>query len=170
MGTLRALDRLVGHALHAVASTCLVLLLAIVAALVFNRLVPFASLGWTDEIIELLFAWLVFIGAAAVWRTHGHFCVDALLVSLAPSARRRLLQLAIAAANMGFMFTMAWLSLALTLESGESSPVFAASKVYWYGVMPAMFAVMFAYCVRDVVVVALTFFRRNEDEQRPPRD
>ncbi|HSV34597.1 MAG TPA: TRAP transporter small permease subunit [Ramlibacter sp.] len=166
MAALQLLDRWVGRVLHAVAGTCFVLLLLIVSLMVLNRLAPVASLGWTDEIVELLFAWMVFVGTAAVWRARAHFCVDALLVSIASPGLRHLLALAIAMANFGFLATLAWLSLGLTLDAGESSPVFAISKAWWYGVMPAMLTVMCAYCLRDMATAALAFFPGKTHDYR----
>ena len=53
-------------------------LLLLVGAGVFVRFVPVSSMGWADEIIELGFAWLVFFGAAWLWRNRTHFKVDLL--------------------------------------------------------------------------------------------
>ena len=166
MAALQLLDRWVGRLLHAVAGICFVLLLLIVSAMVLNRLTGIASLGWTDEIVELLFAWMVFIGTAAVWRVRGHFCVNALLVSIASPGLRQLLALAIAVANFSFLATLAWLSLGLALDSGEASPVFAISKAWWYAVMPATLAVMCGYCLRDMAVAALALFPGKFNDYR----
>lgn len=167
MHTLHTIDRIVGRILYVASSTCLVLLLAIVAFMVLNRFAGIASLGWTDEIVELLFAWMVFIGAAAVWRERAHFCVDALLVSIASPMKRSILMLIIAIVNLTFLSVLAYLSLRLTLDASETSPVFAISKAYWYGVMPVMLAVMCVYCIRDIVSGVLTFFPGRFNEYRP---
>ncbi|HSV51471.1 MAG TPA: TRAP transporter small permease subunit [Burkholderiaceae bacterium] len=166
MTSLQVLDRWVGRVLHGVSAACLALLLLLVGLMVLNRLAGIASLGWTDEIVELLFAWMVFVGTAAVWRAKGHFCVDALLVSIASPRRRQLLALVIAVANFGCLAVLAWLSLGLTLDAGESSPVFAVSKAWWYGVMPAMLAVMCVYSLRDIVVAAQASFPRQINDYR----
>jgi TRAP-type transport system small permease protein len=167
MHTLKTIDRLLGRALHAAGSACLMLLLVIVAVMVLNRFAGIASLGWTDEIVELLFAWMIFIGAAAVWRERGHFCVDALLVGVTSPMKRSVLALMIAVANLAFLGALAYLSLRLTLDASETSPVFAISKAYWYGVMPAMLTVMCAYCIRDIVAAVLTLIPGKFNEYRP---
>ena len=41
----------------------------------FVRFFPVVSLHWFDEIIELLYAYLVFYGAAALWITREHLSV-----------------------------------------------------------------------------------------------
>ncbi len=150
-GALQTFDRLLGRLLIGTAALCLVLLMVMVTLTMLNRVVAIAALGWTDEVIELLFAWVIFIGAAAVWRERGHFCVDALLQSVRTPARRRLLRGVIAVVNGVFLAALAYLSLRLTLDAGETSPVFGISRVWWYGVMPATLAIMCVYCVRDFV-------------------
>jgi hypothetical protein len=75
--------------------------------------------------------------------------------------------LMIAVANLAFLGALAYLSLRLTLDASETSPVFAISKAYWYGVMPAMLTVMCAYCIRDIVVAVLTLIPGKFNEYRP---
>jgi TRAP-type C4-dicarboxylate transport system permease small subunit len=42
---------------------------------VFNRFFPVLNVSWFDEIVEGLFAWLVFLGSAELWRENEHFTV-----------------------------------------------------------------------------------------------
>ena len=57
-------------------SLCLVALLIIISAVVFVRFVPFTSMGWTDEVVEFAFAWMVFLCSAGLWRQRAHFRVE----------------------------------------------------------------------------------------------
>ena len=43
---------------------------------VFTRVFPVVSLHWFGEIVELLFAWLVFLGAAVLYSRKEHFMID----------------------------------------------------------------------------------------------
>ena len=70
MGILKSIDRVVLKALMAVTITLFFFLTVLIAANVFVRFFPVVSLHWFDEIIELLYAYLVFYGAAALWITH----------------------------------------------------------------------------------------------------
>ena len=72
---LQRLDRLLLSTLKAVTITCFFLLTLLITANVFVRFFPVVSLHWFDEIIELLYAYLVFYGAAALWITREHLCV-----------------------------------------------------------------------------------------------
>ena len=69
---LRQLDRMLLSGTEGVTITCFFLLTILVTANVFVRFVPVVSLHWFDEIIELLYAYLVFYGAAALWITREH--------------------------------------------------------------------------------------------------
>jgi TRAP-type C4-dicarboxylate transport system permease small subunit len=151
------MDKAIGAILEAISSACLVLLLLIVGFMVLNRFAELTSLGWTDEIVELLFAWMVFIGAAAVWRKRSHFFVDAVIGNITSPAKRSSLECLVAFLNLLFLSVLAYLGWSLTMDAGEMSPVFQVSKAYWYGVMPIAFLLMSVYCVRDICVALKNF-------------
>ena len=75
LNVLRGVDRFVLALLKAFTILCFVLLTVLISANVFVRFFPVVSLHWFDEIIELLYAYLVFYGAAALWITREHFSV-----------------------------------------------------------------------------------------------
>src|SRR5512141_3086219 len=72
---LKLLDRVLLNTLKAVTIACFFLLTLLITANVFVRFFPIVSLHWFDEIIELLYAYLVFYGAAALWINREHLCV-----------------------------------------------------------------------------------------------
>ena len=63
------------NALKVVTIASFVFLTILITANVFVRFFPVVSLHWFDEIIELLYAYLVFYGAAALWILRGHISV-----------------------------------------------------------------------------------------------
>ena len=75
LNVLRGVDRFVLALLKAFTILCFILLTILISANVFVRFFPVVSLHWFDEIIELLYAYLVFYGAAALWITREHFSV-----------------------------------------------------------------------------------------------
>ena len=75
MASLRWIDKVILNALKAVTITAFILLTVLITANVFVRFFPIVSLHWFDEIIELLYAYLVFYGAAALWITREHISV-----------------------------------------------------------------------------------------------
>ena len=76
MGSLiKCVDRVILGTLKVITITSFIILTILISANVFVRFVPIASLHWFDEIIELVYAYLVFYGAAALWITRGHISV-----------------------------------------------------------------------------------------------
>jgi TRAP-type C4-dicarboxylate transport system permease small subunit len=146
----KRLDHWVGVTLKAICMACLVLLFLLIAMSVINRFAQFMSMGWSDEIIELLFAWLLFPGAAALWRERAHFRVDLLQRKLAGTGAGTAVEITVSAVCIAFFSIFLYQSWTFTLSASETSPIFQVSKAYWYGVMPASAALMLIYSVRDI--------------------
>lgn len=51
-------------------------LLILMSGNVLVRIFPIMSLHWFDEIAELLFAWLVFLGSAVLYSKKDHFMIE----------------------------------------------------------------------------------------------
>jgi TRAP-type C4-dicarboxylate transport system permease small subunit len=51
-------------------------LLILLTGNVLVRIFPIVSLHWFDEIVELLFAWLVFLGSAVLFSQKDHFMIE----------------------------------------------------------------------------------------------
>lgn len=147
-----ALDRLLGRLLRGVAIGCLGALLALLAVNVLGRLTAWYTFAWYDEIIEMLFAWMVFIGAAALWREHEHFRIDWLALQL-PARLARWHGLLVVAIDLAFLWFMAREGLRLTERSTAVTPVLALPVGLLYASIPLSAAVMALYSLRDAVQV-----------------
>jgi TRAP-type transport system small permease protein len=156
---MKRFDELLGAALRLLCLACLALLAAIVALSVLNRVVNLGSMGWADEIIELLFAWLVFAGAASLWRERGHFAVDLLVARLDGTALAEGLRMLLAALCIVFLAVVTVFSWQMLVSASDDSPVFAISKRFWYGVMPVSAVIMIGYSLRDFVAAARALAR-----------
>ena len=155
---MKRLDVGIGAALKAICIACLVLLFLLISVSVINRFAQFMSMGWSDEIIELLFAWLLFPGAAALWRERAHFRVDLLQQNLKGTTAGLAVEAAVSAVCIAFFAVFLYQSWQFTNTASETSPIFQVSKRYWYGVMPLAAALMLAYSVRDIWIAARTAF------------
>jgi TRAP-type C4-dicarboxylate transport system permease small subunit len=144
-----ALDRCLYAAMRMVCMACMVLLFLIVTMSVVNRFAGLVSMGWSDEIIELLFAWLVFLGSACLWRDRAHFGVD-LLPGLLQGRWKWWLGLLTQVLGIAFLLLLVYHGWNLLGDASDNSPVFAISKRYWYGVMPLAGTVMIVYSLRDI--------------------
>lgn len=74
--SLRALNRLLEHALLGVLAAAFAALIAVVFAQVFARNVLAMPLIWTLDIAQLLFAWCIFLGAAVALRWNAHYSLE----------------------------------------------------------------------------------------------
>ena len=131
-------------------AVCLVSLLFLVGAGVFVRFVPIASMGWADEIIEFGFAWMVFFGAALLWRNRTHFRVDLLLNQLAGTRFARLLEVLVNFISLSFFLILAYQGSKLAVSAVDTSPILEWPKTLWYAVIPVSSIIIIGYTVRDV--------------------
>jgi TRAP-type C4-dicarboxylate transport system permease small subunit len=103
----------------------------------------------------LLFAWLLFPCAAALWRRRRHFTVDPFEQTIPSATARRALAIVVAALCLMFLAALFRQACAFVEASAtETSPVFGVSRVYWYGVMPLAAGLMIAYSVARRVALA----------------
>jgi TRAP-type C4-dicarboxylate transport system permease small subunit len=165
---LHHLDRLLLAALKTVAIACFFLLTLLITANVFVRFFPVVSLHWFDEIIELLYAYLVFYGAAALWITREHLCVGDWIsgrLFTGPAAQRayrlvlELLGLVFAAIFFAYASRLTGLSL-------EVTNAFAIPKKVLYSCMAVSGAIMILYSIRNCVSEILSW-RRPAADSRP---
>ena len=115
----------------------MVLLCADVFLGVFSRYVMARTFTWYDEIARLLFAWIVFLGAAVGVRRSAHFRLH-LLVDRFPPALRRATEVVGVLVLMGFgllLIQQGW--KLVELGQFQRTPVMGLSKQYVYASVPA---------------------------------
>jgi len=141
-------DRVLDAAMRWISSGCLVVLLGLVSVIVLIRFWPVVILGWEDEVVELAFAWMVFLGSAAVWRSGEHIVIDFIPQALAGSAAGRALEVVVGVLMLGFLGVFTWYGWLLTLQSqGNTSPMLVLPRPLWYAAVPASGVVMIGYTV-----------------------
>ncbi|UOM35642.1 TRAP transporter small permease [Acuticoccus sp. I52.16.1] len=151
MSALVRIDRVVGVVLRAIPVACLVALFFILFGNVVSRTFQIWTTAWFDEIVESLFAVMVFVGAAALWRENEHFRVDWLEGILGPRSGS-LLRLVSIGLSMVFLFVMAWKGYDLASRSRAVTPILGVPTAYIYAVIPISAALMLVYSVRDLIV------------------
>ena len=85
----RALDG-VTRAVRFAAGLALAVASVVMLAQVVARFVFASPFSWAEELAVLLFAWITFIGAAAVQRSDSHLSIDTLRGRLPPRGQRAL--------------------------------------------------------------------------------
>jgi len=149
------LDRVLGIILRGLSIACLVILLLLIAGCVFVRFVPIMSFGWSDEIIEWTFAWLVFIGVAALWRDNEHFRVEWLPYKLKGKKIGYILEFVIDLISLSFMLVLTYQGWRITVLSQEWTPIFKFPKKLLYMCIPMSGGIMTIYTFRNIFVHVL---------------
>jgi len=129
---------------------------------VVNRFYPLGSMGWADEIIELLLVWTLFIGSAesgagiAFSRRHRS------QYAARPSGRQGSGRGAALRIADFFWFAFTYQAWELTLQASDQSPIFSWSRRFWYAPMPIAGAIMCAITVADILVRLRTPIQRGK--------
>jgi TRAP-type C4-dicarboxylate transport system permease small subunit len=144
-------DRIVGIALRGGSSFCIASLWIIVTAIVLFRFLPIFSMGWTDEIVELLFAWMVFSGAAELCRQRKHFTVDLIPNMIAGTRAGHILGIVIQLLALAFLLVFTYEGALLAIQATDRSPIFEYPKTLWYLSIPIPGIIMVGYTVRDLL-------------------
>ena len=147
---LTRLDEKLGILLKKITLWSFVALLFLLSAVVFVRFVPIASLGWSDEIIEWAFAWMVFIGAAALWRENEHFRVDWIPGKLKGRPSGKWIGIGVELLSMFFIGVMTYYGFLLMISAHDRSPILELPRHYWYLCIPLAGVVMMMYSLRNL--------------------
>ncbi len=151
MDVLKKIDSVVGAILRWGSTALLGIIFLLLIANVFVRFVPFTSFGWFDEIIEMLIAWFVFLGSAALWREHEHFVVSFLPDFLKGKAAGHLLDIIINLIGISFIAAFTYYSFNLTMRAADWTPVINMPKKLLYASMPVSGAFMIVYSLRNIL-------------------
>jgi len=146
----KKIDRVLELMLRWGSSICLVGLLILICAVVFVRFVPITSMGWTDEIVEFAFAWMVFLCAAGLWRQRTHFRVEVITEWLGGSKAGRVLQILLSVISLVFFLVFTYEGGLLAIKATDRSPIFEFPKTLWYMSIPISGVIMFGYTIRDL--------------------
>jgi len=143
-------DKRLAHIMRWGSIGCLAGLLFFVSAGVFVRFVPISSMGWADEIIEFGFAWMVFLGAAALWRTRSHFRVEVLPLRLGGKKSGRVLEIFLSLSAIIFLLIFTYQGGYLAIRATDRSPILEFPRTLWYMSIPISGAIMIGYTIRDL--------------------
>jgi TRAP-type C4-dicarboxylate transport system permease small subunit len=153
MEALKLADKIIWTLLKAITITSFFLLTILISANVFVRFVPIASLHWFDEIIEMLYAYLVFYGAAALWISREHFSVGDLIGKrlIKDVGTRHLYRMVLEVMVLTFVIIFSYYSLRLTILAQDVTNAFGIPKKILYSCLPASGAIMCVYSIRNIV-------------------
>ena len=145
---------------------CITLFAAITVILTLNiivRFVPFMSMHWFDEILELLYGALIFYGAAAVWVVHGHFSVGDWISKFLKNVWARFAyRLLVEMMSLVFIAIFFKYSLELTMNTEEQTTAFALSRKWLYACMPITGGIMVLYSIKNMYFELARIIRPTE--------
>lgn len=135
----------------------LVAMLALLALGVVVRIFPVIPLAGYDEIVELLMAWMTFLGAAVVWGEGSLYRVDVLINRLGPGVGR-ILGIGVRVMTLVFAVVLTVEGWRVAVLSAETTPFLRFPKSLAYASMPVAGAIMMGYALAGIVR-ALAAFR-----------
>lgn len=150
---LKFIDRLILNILKTITIIAFVSLTILLTGTIIGRYIHISFL-WSEEIIELLFAYLVFFGAAALWISRGHFRAGNWLETkvLQNDRARQIFRLVLELTSLVFVIVFFYYSLKLTLFTPAVTNVLAIPKRFFYLCMPVSGAIMIVYSIRNIVM------------------
>jgi TRAP-type C4-dicarboxylate transport system permease small subunit len=149
MPFIEKLDRGLIAVLRAAVVLAVIVIFVLLLLGVLVRAVPLFSMAGYDEIVELLVAWAVFLGAVVLWREGGHFRVEFLQRSLTRRPAWIVEGVAYALA-LAFAVVFTHQSYHFAAGTAEMTAFFAMSKTAWYASMPVAGALMVLAALADL--------------------
>ncbi len=150
---LERMDRALALFLKWASVGCLIVLFFLIGAGVFVRFVPVSSMGWADEVIELAFVWMVFLGATLLWRERTHFRVEVTLSFLEGSPAGRFLEIALQMLSLVFFLVYTYEGAILTARSVDRSPILDYPRAIWFVILPLTGSIIIGYILRDLLLL-----------------
>lgn len=149
---LKSLDKI----LSAIMKTLVVVLCAGIAIVLLLRVVirftpVHFQISWTDEIVEMMMAWMIFTASAEIMRDGGHFRVELLQERYAGKKWVDVLNLAITVLGLIFIASLFHYSVQLVQKAVQFTPILKISTRWLYASIPVNCAIMLIYLVRDAV-------------------
>jgi TRAP-type C4-dicarboxylate transport system permease small subunit len=133
---------------------------------VINRYLPLVALNWKEEVVELLFAFLVFFGAAAAWILKGHFSAGDWIERAIKGPRLKAgFKLFTDLISLAFILVLFFYSLDLVDRSLETTAVLLIPRKLIYLCMPASAGIMALYSFKFIVLDAIGVFRPRSNDQ-----
>lgn len=137
--------------------SCFVLLSILVSIRVFNRFIPIISTNWSDEVIELLYAWLVFYGIAAIFQSNSLIRITFLLSKIKNLKKLHLYNIFLEILMFGFIVIYFIESLKLTIKANDVTSILAFPKRLSYSCMPIGGLFLIIYSIRNIVQQIISY-------------
>lgn len=108
------------------------------------------SASWFEEITQLLTGWMVFIGAAALWREKKHFRAEIIDTLLSRRATRYIV-LCTTIFSLIFLLVLTYYGWVLVERTTTTSSILQWPREWWLASVPVGAAIMALYSIYDLV-------------------
>ena len=139
------------------------LLLLLLTANVVVRIFPIMSLHWFDEIVEILFAWLVFLGSAYLFSKKDHFAIEWIQKKMETTKFLPFYKLIINIISLIFVSIFMYQSMRLTILANDWTPIFNFSKRFLYVSMPIAGVFMIYVSLLEIIKTP-SYFKHQPKE------
>lgn len=165
---LAKIDEALNKTLFVLVEISLVVLLILLSAQVSARYFRIQALAPQDEIINLFFAWFVFVGIALLFREDGHLRVE--FVDDFLSSRSTLLafyQLFSLLVRGVFIVVLFSSSMNLYISSGpRTSPMLHLPQRLWYGAILFSAILMSVHCIVKIIMQIRIVVEKLKDRKQ----
>lgn len=153
MEALKKIDEIVAKILKAVVVALCGGIAFILMLRVFMRFTPVTfAMTWSDEIVEWMMAYMIFLTSALIMRDGQHFQVDLLQEKFKGTMFVRVLNFLIAIINLVFFCVFLRYALDLFNKANQKTPILRQPVQIAYASIVIGTALITVYCVRDLVV------------------
>lgn len=118
-------------------------------------------MAWSDEVVACMMAWMIFAGAALLFRAGDHFRVDLLQEKFKGKRWVDLLNILITLINAVFITTLLYYSILLVKSADWPQPILKFSTRLPYSSMPVNCVLILLYLMRDIVTGISAFVKRR---------
>lgn len=132
---LRSIDRQFAKFLKYFAIACFLGLFILLGLAVMVRTFPIFVISGYDEIVELLFAWLIFVTTVALWREGALYRVT-VVEDILPAKFQPVLEVVIQICMLTFALILVIYGLRFVEMSNEITPFLQIDRTYWYSSLP----------------------------------
>lgn len=159
---LRSLQKSIENTFKMICLFCGAGLFLLLSGNVFTRIFPIVSLHWFGEIVELLFAWLIFLGAAVLYSQKEHFMIDWLHRKTAGTSLGAPYQFIINLICLVFAGTLLIQGFRLTMMARDLTSILHMPRKWFYSSMPVG-ALFMVYC--SLVEIVAAFVKPSASEE-----
>lgn len=159
---MKTLNRIVDTLLHTVMAVSSLILFVVAFMQVIFRFILKSPLAWSQDVIRLCFAYLIFFGAAYCVREKMHLNIDVILTSLKPKAKLSL-EIIINLIMLAFFAFLLVYGIRFTQSGASQLASYLPIKMsIYYTSVPISAFLMFYYLAQQVVEQILILTGKKE--------